>query len=142
MKYYTENPTGQFESRNDEEALTSSNAKIIYRESETDNGLPFIILRDVSKYTELQSDFDNLQERIEGLKSGYCLKLQDHIESVCNRTGHSYKPKGTWPEFKLDGGLDLEHEDINTLYDFLCDLRKVDKSILQYTKPYSPTQSK
>lgn len=92
----------------------------------------------MNQYKELQSDFDNLQERIKGLLSGYCLKLQDHIESVCKRTGHSYKPKNSWPEFRLDGGLDLEHKEINELYDFLCELQDIEIKILNFTKPYSP----
>lgn len=45
--YYTEYPTGQFQSKNDSEALNSTNAKVVYRESdETPDGTPFVILRD------------------------------------------------------------------------------------------------
>jgi len=44
--YYTEYPTGSFIEESDEKALKRSNAKVIYRESDTKDGLPFIMLRD------------------------------------------------------------------------------------------------
>jgi len=44
--YYTEYPTGSFKANNDEEALAKSNAEVIYKESDTGDGLPFIIIRD------------------------------------------------------------------------------------------------
>lgn len=43
--YYTEYPTGQFEASCDKTARKKSRAKFIYKESETENGLPFIIVR-------------------------------------------------------------------------------------------------
>lgn len=44
--YYTEFPTGEFEAKSDEEALQISTAKFIYKESDTTDGRPFIVLRD------------------------------------------------------------------------------------------------
>lgn len=43
--YYTEYPTWQFEANSDEEALLISKAKVLYRESDTEDGTPFIMLR-------------------------------------------------------------------------------------------------
>lgn len=45
--YYTEYPFGEFTAESDEEALTKSNAKVIYRESDTEDGSPFVFLKDV-----------------------------------------------------------------------------------------------
>jgi hypothetical protein len=46
MIYYTEYPTATFTSSTDEEALKQTKALVVYRESDTKDGLPFIILRD------------------------------------------------------------------------------------------------
>ena len=43
--YYTEYPTGEFEAASDEEALKYSEAALVYKESDTPDGLPFIVLR-------------------------------------------------------------------------------------------------
>lgn len=43
--YYTEYPTTEFMASNDEEALNKTNAAFVYRESDSENGLPFIVLR-------------------------------------------------------------------------------------------------
>lgn len=45
--YYTEYPTGSFLASTDIEALSLSSAKIIYRESNTKDGTPFKIIRDL-----------------------------------------------------------------------------------------------
>ncbi len=46
-EYYTEYPMGQFYADNDEEALLYElDAKVIYKESDTDDGFPMIIIRD------------------------------------------------------------------------------------------------
>ena len=47
--YYTEYPRGQFKAENDSEALNKSKALLIYKESETINGLPMIIIREDMK---------------------------------------------------------------------------------------------
>lgn len=44
--YYTEYPTGKFLARNDREALIKNNAKVIYKESESKNGTPFVMIRE------------------------------------------------------------------------------------------------
>ena len=46
MIYYTEYPTGQFNANSDSEALNKSKAKVIYRESNSQTGRPFIILKE------------------------------------------------------------------------------------------------
>lgn len=44
--YYTEYPTGEFYADNDDEALLlEPDAKVIYKESNSPNGLPLIFLR-------------------------------------------------------------------------------------------------
>lgn len=44
-RYYTEYPTGEFDASSDEEALKLSHAEVIYRQSNTWNGRPFLIIR-------------------------------------------------------------------------------------------------
>ncbi len=48
--YYTEYPLSSFYAKDDEEALLKSSSKVIYKESDTENGLPFIVLRDEERY--------------------------------------------------------------------------------------------
>ena len=43
--YYTEWPTGQFSAASDQEALRKTNALVVYRESNTDDGTPFVMVR-------------------------------------------------------------------------------------------------
>ena len=43
--YYTEYPTGQFTAASDEEALKKTCAAVVYKESDTPDGTPFIDLR-------------------------------------------------------------------------------------------------
>lgn len=43
--YYTEWPTGQFSAVSDQEALRKTNALVVYRESDTDDGIPFTMVR-------------------------------------------------------------------------------------------------
>lgn len=44
--YYTEYPTWRFVAYNDEEALSRTNAKVVYRENDNStDGTPFVILR-------------------------------------------------------------------------------------------------
>ena len=43
--YYTEYPTRQFQANSDDEAMSMSKAKVLYRESDTEDGTPFIMLR-------------------------------------------------------------------------------------------------
>lgn len=45
MIYYTEYPTREFTANSDKEALAKTKARFVYRESDTTNGLPFIVLR-------------------------------------------------------------------------------------------------
>lgn len=45
--YYTEYPTSEFKATSDNEALKVSKAKVIYRESETSDGRPFVMLREL-----------------------------------------------------------------------------------------------
>lgn len=49
MIYYTEYPTGKFQAGSDKIALMLSNAKVIYRESLTEDGKPFIMVRENKK---------------------------------------------------------------------------------------------
>lgn len=44
--YYTEYPTGKFKAISDDEALNKTVARVVYKESETAYGKPFIMLRD------------------------------------------------------------------------------------------------
>ena len=44
--YYTEYPTTEFKAENDKVALEKTKAKVVYRESDTENGRPFIMLRE------------------------------------------------------------------------------------------------
>jgi hypothetical protein len=44
-EYYTEYPTTTFRAVNDDVALQHTKAKIVYRESDTIDGRPFIFLR-------------------------------------------------------------------------------------------------
>jgi hypothetical protein len=44
-RYYTEFPMDEFDAASDEEALNRTKAQFVYTESDTENGLPFIILR-------------------------------------------------------------------------------------------------
>ena len=44
-RYYTEFPYGEFDCASDEEALNKSQAKLLYRENDSPNGRPFVILR-------------------------------------------------------------------------------------------------
>lgn len=45
--YYTEYPTGEFEAETDESALRLElDAKVIYKQSDTEDGLPMIVIRD------------------------------------------------------------------------------------------------
>jgi hypothetical protein len=46
--YYTEYPTGSFVAASDAEALHSK-ARVIYRESDTADGKPFVILREPTR---------------------------------------------------------------------------------------------
>ena len=48
-KYYTEYPYGEFSAQDDEAALKISDAEIIYKESDTVDGLPLVMLRDKRK---------------------------------------------------------------------------------------------
>ena len=43
--YYTEYPTTKFMASDDEEALNKTNAAVVYRESDSEDGTPFVILR-------------------------------------------------------------------------------------------------
>ena len=43
--YYTEYPTTKFMASTDDEALDKTNAAVVYRESGSEDGIPFIILR-------------------------------------------------------------------------------------------------
>jgi len=52
MIYYTEYPTYEFEADSDEEALKLTDSKVVYRESDTPDGMPFIILRDDTNQTK------------------------------------------------------------------------------------------
>lgn len=45
MIYYTEYPTGQFECESDEKARENK-AKVIYRESDTRDGRPFVMVKE------------------------------------------------------------------------------------------------
>lgn len=45
--YYTEYPKGQFQAFDDKEALTKTTAKVVYRESGSPDGTPFIVIRDI-----------------------------------------------------------------------------------------------
>lgn len=46
--YYTEYPKGEFYADNDDEALAyEPDAKVIYKESDTKDGFPIIIIRDI-----------------------------------------------------------------------------------------------
>jgi hypothetical protein len=47
--YYTEYPKGEFQARTDDEALKKSHARIIYKESETVDGRPFIFVREIKE---------------------------------------------------------------------------------------------
>lgn len=47
--YYTEYPTTEFYAFSDTEALDQTNALVVYKESDTEDGTPFIILRDEYK---------------------------------------------------------------------------------------------
>ena len=47
--YYTEYPKGQFQAFDDKEALTKTTAKVVYRESGSPDGTPFIVIRDITK---------------------------------------------------------------------------------------------
>jgi hypothetical protein len=52
--YYTEYPTGEFFADNDEEALLyEPDAKVIYKESDTADGFPMIVIRD----THVKEDY-------------------------------------------------------------------------------------
>ena len=44
--YYTEYPRGQFKAESDSKALEVSKAQVIYRESDSKDGRPFITIRD------------------------------------------------------------------------------------------------
>lgn len=44
--YYTEYPTREFKADSDEAALAKTKAKVVYRESDSETGAPFIMLRD------------------------------------------------------------------------------------------------
>ncbi len=46
-EYYTEYPMTTFKASSDEEALNRSTAKVLYRESDTKDGTPFIVLRNL-----------------------------------------------------------------------------------------------
>lgn len=43
--YYTNYPRGQFQAKSDSKALEISKAKVIYKDNDTSDGTPFIILR-------------------------------------------------------------------------------------------------
>lgn len=43
--YYIEYPTGSFKAESDESALLLTKAEVLYRESETTDGTPFVMLR-------------------------------------------------------------------------------------------------
>ena len=43
--YYTEYPTGSFKAKSDAEALALAKAKVLYKESDTPDGTPFIMVR-------------------------------------------------------------------------------------------------
>lgn len=47
--YYTEYPMGQFYAEGDEEAKQISKALVIYKESDTRDGTPFLIIRESTK---------------------------------------------------------------------------------------------
>ena len=44
--YYEEYPTGRFLGKSDAHALLISKARVLYRESPTPDGTPFVVLRD------------------------------------------------------------------------------------------------
>lgn len=45
-KYYTEYPTQEFWCESDEKALEVTKARVVYKESNSKDGLPFIMLRE------------------------------------------------------------------------------------------------
>lgn len=47
MIYYTEYPTTEFKTNSDKKAIKLSKAKVIYRESDSIDGRPFIIIREM-----------------------------------------------------------------------------------------------
>ena len=65
MIYYTEYPTGQFTASSDEEALRKTKALVLYRESETFDGRPFIMLKDVYQDIGLYRYLDIPREQVQ-----------------------------------------------------------------------------
>lgn len=47
--FYTEYPTTKFMASDDDEALDRTNAAVVYRESDSENGTPFVILRNENR---------------------------------------------------------------------------------------------
>lgn len=45
-KYYTEYPKTEFFAEDDKNALSETKAKFVYYESDSKDGIPFIIIRD------------------------------------------------------------------------------------------------
>lgn len=45
MQYYTEFPTSKFTANSDEEALASTAAKVVYKDSNPGDKKPYILLR-------------------------------------------------------------------------------------------------
>lgn len=44
--YYTEWPRGQFSAVSDQEALQKTKALVVYRQSDTEDGMPFVMVRE------------------------------------------------------------------------------------------------
>lgn len=55
MRIYTEYPTTEFNAESDSEALEKTKALVVYRESDTPDGTPFVILRKKDEQKEPKS---------------------------------------------------------------------------------------
>jgi hypothetical protein len=75
--YYTEFPESSFVAEDDTNAQRSTTAKFLYRESDTPDGTPFVVLRDettmihVGEYI-ITPDGDGFQVRRISNTGGYC----------------------------------------------------------------------
>ncbi len=100
--YYTEYPTGTFTAKSDSAALKKSRAGVVYRESDTPDGRPFVILRDPNQKEETKmkkpKPLSLDEEIVLSCAARYALGRRTYVvHSVCSELIRNYAalPDGT-----------------------------------------------
>lgn len=82
MIYYTEYPLGTFRAEND--AVAAQNpAEVVYRESDTDNGRPFIMIKDRNAQASLQERLAEIRTALATHDAHRCICFTGSGDGLC-----------------------------------------------------------